>query len=126
MKVLDYEQVNGDQDKYDTAMLPPSRNKHHKHQETKNENAYDDQQVEQRDNSRHRIARRPVFNHENMSSYMHGGHIPSRVAGGRMLVDESRPSSGETAVTETQHITPVVDDLNVPEQRKLSLPERMV
>jgi hypothetical protein len=120
MKVFDYEQVNGDQDKDATAMLPPSRSKHHKHQETKNEND------ERRDNSRHRIARRPVFNHENVSSYMHGGHIPSRVGGGRMLVDESRPSSGETAVTETQHITPVVDDLNVPEQRKLSLPERMV
>jgi len=121
MKVFDYEQVNGDQDKDGTAILLRSMN--HNHQEGKHDN---DQHSEQREHLPHWVARRPVINNENMTSYMHGGHIPSRVRGGRMLVDESRASSGETAVAETQHIPPAVDDLNVPEQRKLSLPERMV
>lgn len=123
MKVFDYEQVNGDQDKDDTTISPPSRSKHHKHQGTKNENH---EHSEHRGHPTHRVARRPVVNNENMSGYMHGGHIPSRVGGGRMLVDESRSSSGETTVAETWHVPPAVDDLNVPEQRKLSLPERMV
>ena len=126
MKVLDYEQVNGDQDKDATAVLPPSRSKHHRHQQEPNHE--DDHEPErQQTQSRHRLARRPLLNNDNMSSYMHGGHIPSHLGGGRTLVDESRPSSGETAVTENQHMNvPAVDDLTVPEQRKLSLPERMV
>lgn len=126
MKVLDYEQVNGDQDKDDEAVLPPTRSKHHHHQpETKGES--DQQKEHPYTPSRHRIARRPVLNNDNMSSYMHGGHIPSHLAGGRILVDENRPSSGETAAVEDEHMhVPAVDGLNVPEQRKLSLPERMV
>lgn len=123
MKVFDYEQVNGDQDKDDTVILPLFRSKNYDHQEGKNEN---DQHSEQREYRPHRVARKPFINNENMSSYMHGGHIPSRVGSGRMLVDWSGASSGETAVAETQHVPPAVNNLNVPEQRKLSLPERMV
>jgi len=56
------------------------------------------------------------MNNDNISSYMHGGHIPSHLSWGRTLAAESRASSGETTVGETQQVP--VDDL--------SLPERMV
>jgi hypothetical protein len=52
--------------------------------------------------------------------------IPSHLGGGRTLVDESRASSGETAVMENHNHITAVDDLTVPDQRKLSLPERVV
>jgi hypothetical protein len=114
MKVLDYEQVNGDQDKYDLATLPPSRSKHYSQQETKYGNGQQSEHLQIP--SQHQVARRPVMNNDNISSYMHGGHIPSHLSWGRTLAAESRASSGETTVGETQQVP--VDDL--------SLPERMV
>lgn len=117
MKVLDYEQVNGDQDKPDEEVIPPTRR--HPHKTTHHGPHVADANRPRRPN-----------NHSNTSSYMHGSHIPGRV-GQPTLVDENRQvSSGSRLSSEDtiapQHV-PQIDDLNVVEQeRKLSLPERMV
>jgi hypothetical protein len=122
MKVLDYEQVNGDQDKPEEEIIPPRR----AHQKPHVLNA-----------SHHGLkahhvphgSRRPEFS-SNSSSYMHGSHIPGRVAQ-PTLIDENRQVSSQSRLSSEdtippQHI-PEIDDLNIVDhERKLSLPERMV
>jgi hypothetical protein len=79
MKVLDYEQVNGDQDKDEEAM-----------------------EAEQR--RRRDRAKRPDFDNQQTASYMHGSHIAQSTLGHPTVIPEHRNSSSETAVEPGQNL----------------------
>lgn len=120
MKVLDYEQVNGDQDKPEDEVSPPVRHHHHKSGSHHTQGQ-----------SGPNRSKRPDFDSKTSSyMHMHGSHIPGRV-GQPTLVDENRQVSSESRLSSEdtiapQHV-PELDNLNTVEQeRKLSLPERMV
>jgi len=120
MKVLDYEGVNGDQDKdeLDITLRENPTVVHHK-----------------------KKLSRPVFSHPAPASYMHGGHIREKqtrqgqgttegqhIAGNQPLVDGNRSSSEMTAVPPTAEQN-CVTELGVPgdgEKTSLSRPEQMV
>ena len=121
MKVLDYEQVNGDQDKPEDEIIPPRRAHQKPHVLTSSHPGSKAHHVPHK-------SRRPEFS-SSPSSYMHGSHIPGRVAQ-PTLIDENRQVSSESHLSSEDTIAPQhgsVADLNIADhERKLSLPERMV
>jgi hypothetical protein len=120
MKVLDYEGVNGDQDKdeLDITLRENPNVVHHK-----------------------KKLSRPVFGHPAPASYMHGGHIGEKqtiqgqgttegqhIAGDQPIIDGNSSSSEMTAVHSTVEQNGIAD-LVVPgdsERTSLSRPEQMV
>jgi len=120
MKVLDYEGVNGDQDKdeLDITLRENPNVVHHK-----------------------KKLSRPVFSHPAPASYMHGGHIGEKqtrhgqgtsegqhVASNEPMVDENRSSSEMTVIPPTVEQNDIAN-LGIPghgEKTSLSRPEQMV